>query len=58
MIRLTLKSSGKPFLIREDLIVSVTEGDEDTRIVWIDLKEKVGYEVTESLNTIWRSIDQ
>lgn len=57
MLRLTLKSNGKSFLIRENLIVSVTEGDDDTRLVWIDLKEKVAYEVIESLRTIWTAID-
>ena len=51
MLELTLKETGKQFLIAAYLIKSVTQGDEGV-LVWIDLEKPVGYLVKEKYQTV------
>jgi hypothetical protein len=57
MIRLILKASNQAFLLREDLILSVTEG-EDSRMVWINHEDKIGYQVIDTMDEIWDLLEQ
>jgi hypothetical protein len=57
MIRLILKATNQAFLLREDLILSVTEGT-DCRLVWINHEDKTVYEVIDTMDEIWDLLEQ
>ena len=57
MIELTLKETGRPFLLDHKLIRSVTQGD-DGVLVWIDLEKPIGYLVKETFSTVKRKLSE